>query len=60
MKLLTVAEAAKYLGMHPQSLRNWDKDGKLKALRTPGGQRRYSVDMLEGVFCGSTKSEEAK
>ena len=50
MKLMTVTEAAKHLGVHPQSLRNWDNSGEFKAMRTIGGQRRYSVEMLEGVF----------
>jgi excisionase family DNA binding protein len=30
---LRVGEAAKLLGVHPQSLRNWDNAGKLKAYR---------------------------
>ena len=32
---LTVGSAAEYLGVHPDSLRRWDRDGKLKPRRHP-------------------------
>jgi excisionase family DNA binding protein len=39
---LTVAEAAEQLGVSPSTLRNWDKSGKLSALRHPvNGYRLY-------------------
>jgi len=60
MKLLTVTEAAKHLGVHPQSLRNWDNSGEFKAMRTIGGQRRYSVEMLERVFDVKTDKSDRK
>ena len=31
--LITVKEASKILGIHPMTLRRWDKSGKLKAVR---------------------------
>lgn len=34
-KYLRVNEAAKLLGVTPLTLRNWDKSGKLKAIRHP-------------------------
>lgn len=34
-KYLTIHEVAKLLGITPLTLRNWDKSGKLKALRNP-------------------------
>ncbi|MGB9825336.1 MAG: IS607 family transposase [Desulfofundulus sp.] len=46
MELLTISKAAKKLGVHPNSLRNWEKRGLIKPVRLPGGQRRYSVDEL--------------
>jgi excisionase family DNA binding protein len=36
--LVTIREAAKMLGVHPSTLRNWDRAGKLKAVRV--GSRR--------------------
>ncbi|TXH20892.1 MAG: helix-turn-helix domain-containing protein [Mycobacterium sp.] len=38
---LRVAEAATYLGVSAQTLRRWDRDGTLKALRRPGSDYRY-------------------
>ena len=32
---LTVGEAAEYLGVHPDSLRRWDRAGKLEPRRHP-------------------------
>lgn len=45
-RLYTVTEAACYLGVHAQSLRNWDRNGSFKAVKTPGGQRRYTENQL--------------
>ena len=37
------AEAAKLLGVHPSTLRRWDKKGILTpSYRTPTGERRYT------------------
>ena len=37
------AEAAKLLGVHPSTLRRWDKTGILRpSIRTPTGERRYT------------------
>ena len=35
IKYLTIKEVAKILGVTPLTLRNWDKNGKMKALRNP-------------------------
>lgn len=39
--LLSLNRAAKLLGVHPDTLREWDEQGTFKALRTKGGHRRY-------------------
>jgi len=36
----TLSETAKMLGVTTQTLRSWDKTGKINAIRTPGNQRR--------------------
>ncbi|MDA8335123.1 MAG: IS607 family transposase [Peptococcaceae bacterium] len=46
MELLTIAQAAKKLGVHANSLRNYEKRGLIKPARLPSGQRRYSADEL--------------
>jgi excisionase family DNA binding protein len=32
---MTVSAAANFLGVSPSTLRNWDREGKLKAIRHP-------------------------
>ena len=36
-------EAVEKLGVHFQTLRNWDKNGKIKTIRSPGGKRFYDI-----------------
>ncbi|WP_343105495.1 IS607 family transposase [Neomoorella humiferrea] len=38
------------MGVHPNSLRNWEKRGLIKPVRLPGGQRRYSMDELNKLL----------
>jgi MerR family transcriptional regulator, heat shock protein HspR len=42
-KVLLISAAAKMAGMHPQTLRQYDRLGLVEAGRTPGGGRRYSM-----------------
>lgn len=47
-KYYTIKQAAKLLGVTPLTLRNWDKNGKLKAYRHPiNNYRVYKPDQLE-------------
>jgi len=45
--LLSIGAVSKKLGISISTLRRWDKLGKLKSLRTPGGQRRYQLEDLD-------------
>jgi len=46
--LYSVSEAAKILGVHPNTLRKWDNEGIANALRLPGGNhRRFTKAELE-------------
>lgn len=42
--VLTVSVAAELAGMHPQTVRQYDRLGLVVASRTRGGGRRYSLD----------------
>ncbi|MFB2972021.1 IS607 family transposase [Aerosakkonema sp. BLCC-F183] len=43
VKYVTPKEAAKQLGVHFRTLSRWEKEGKIQAIKTPSGQRRYDV-----------------
>ena len=45
-KLLTVAQAAYFLGFSTKTLRRWDMAGQLVPQRTIGNQRRYLLSQL--------------
>lgn len=48
-RLLKIDEAAALLGVTSQTLRNWDKSGKLKPARTDGGHRRYKEADINAI-----------
>ncbi len=49
--MLTVGEAAEFLGVSASTLRNWDRMGKLSAQRHPiNGYRLYRKDNLETLL----------
>lgn len=58
-ELLNIAQAAKYLNVSIDTLRLWDKNGKLKPLKTPGGHRRYDKSILNN-FIGYDCTKEEK
>src|SRR6478609_4247263 len=41
--IFAIAVAAELSGMHPQTLRQYDRLGLVVPARTPGGSRRYSL-----------------
>lgn len=46
-KVLLISVAAQLAGMHPQTLRQYDRMGLVEPGRTPGGGRRYSMHDVE-------------
>jgi excisionase family DNA binding protein len=44
---LTTSQAARHLGVSISSVRRWSDAGHLHGSRTPGGQRRFTVEQLE-------------
>ncbi len=47
MKYVRPKEAASILGVAVSSLRRWEEEGKIKAIKTPSGHRRYSIQEIE-------------
>lgn len=44
MSYVTPREAARLLGVNSRTLSRWEESGKIKAVKTPSGQRRYDID----------------
>jgi len=58
MELLSIGEAAKRLGVHPNRLRAWEKQGLIRPVRLPSGQRRYPVEEINRILgTGGIKAE---
>jgi len=60
-RLLTLKETCKLLGIHPNTLRRWEKEGKIRVVRTPKGRRRIpesEVNRLMGI--GDARSKGGK
>ncbi len=53
-KLLKIKEAAEILNVNPETLRRWDRNGNLKAIRVGrrqgGGDRRYRKEDIEKII----------
>lgn len=48
--LISIGEASSYLGVSIDTLRRWEKRGKITSLRSPGGHRYFEKDKLDEVF----------
>lgn len=47
-EFLTIKEVSEILGVHQETLRRWDREGKLKAVRIgERGHRKYPVLEIE-------------
>ena len=56
---LTVKEAARYLGVSLPTLKKIEEEGKLVPFHTPGGHRRYTVEILD-EYLASTREAPQK
>lgn len=55
-ELMSIDDAASLLNVSAQTLRNWEKEGKLTPTRTPGRHRRYTrtqIDAMRGRLMNS-------
>ena len=44
--MISIGEASKILGVTRKTIREWEKQGKIKVERTPNGHRRFSRDEI--------------
>lgn len=50
-ELFTIREVAEFLGVHQQTLRRWDEEGKLKSIRVGQfGHRKYKKSDIENIL----------
>src|SRR3954466_10667518 len=56
---LSPSEAARHLGVSLSTIRRWSDLGHLRGYRTPGGQRRFSLEQLD-AFITSLESGGAQ
>lgn len=56
----TSSQAASYLGVSLATVRRWNNDGHLHGSRTPGGQRRFSRDQLDGFLRSLTHDDDTQ
>jgi len=55
-RLLKIGEAAEMLSVNPETLRRWDRQGKLKAvIISKRGDRRYRKQDIENFIKKQTK-----
>ncbi|HPB03204.1 MAG TPA: DNA cytosine methyltransferase, partial [Bacteroidales bacterium] len=55
---LTLSEAAELIGKSKETLRRWDREGKLSAVREPiSNYRVYKREQVEMLFTDFVKSE---
>jgi excisionase family DNA binding protein len=57
-KMLSIGEVSEYLGVSIDTLRRWEKKGKVKAYRSPGNHRYFKKKDIDNLF--GTKYERTK
>jgi excisionase family DNA binding protein len=59
-KRLSIGEAAKYLGISRDTLRRWEKKGKVSPVRSPSNRRYYSKEQLDSLLSNPQTRTEVK
>ncbi len=55
LTLLTARESARYLRVSLSTLYRMEHNGQLTPLRTPGGHRRYTLQMLNACLAAASR-----
>ena len=56
---LSTSEAARHLGVSLSTVRRWSDAGYLRGYRTPGGQRRFTIEQLD-EFLSSLEQDTSR
>ena len=57
-KKLSIGEAAKYIGVSRDTLRRWEKKGKITPERSPTNRRYYTKEQLDQLLKKPTERKE--
>lgn len=52
-ELVPIGDVAKAMNVSVATVRNWERAGKITAIRTPGGQRRFTRSEIDRVRSGA-------
>jgi len=52
-----ISQVSTLLNVHPQTLRRWEREGKITPSRTANGQRRYKVEDIESLGMHKSKGK---
>jgi putative resolvase len=58
---VTTKQTVQLLNVTPKTLRFWDKENKIRTIRTPSGIQRYNLQDIQNIFGGNippTKKED--
>ncbi|MDP9411495.1 MAG: helix-turn-helix domain-containing protein [Actinomycetota bacterium] len=47
LRLLTISQAARLLGVHQNTLRSWADKGLVRHVKLPSGYRRFTLDEIQ-------------
>lgn len=53
-KLLTSGEVAELMRVDPKTVTRWAKDGRIPAIKTPGGRPRFWESVVQALLRGET------
>lgn len=56
--MMNIKEASEFLGVAQETLRRWERTGKIKVFRTEGGHRRYDKNELLRIKANQTPIEK--
>jgi excisionase family DNA binding protein len=54
-ELITPKTAAELLGVNTNTLRNWELSGRIVAIKTLGGHRRYNIEEIKKIIDANNK-----
>lgn len=55
-ELLPVGTAASLIGISADTLKRWERDGRIRSTRTPTGHRRFRRGDVEALLTSDDKS----